>query len=96
MIEVPKKTTLVRYKELSYVTFLFLTESDSVYSISLPSKDDRIRNFEAILEDYVQIVDFYTLAPDSELRQKIALTCPMGANAQELGSNNDDNLEGVG
>ena len=96
IVEVPKRNKLIRVKELHYYTFLFSHEERSVYSISLSNQDPKLRNLELILEDYVEIVDFYTLPVGDPVRQKIALECPLDSKQGELGSNNDDNLSNVG
>ena len=42
-------------------------------------------------------MDYYTLAPDSDVRNVIAVNCPLGGSAsKQLGSNNDDNLRSAG
>ena len=81
---------------MNYITFLYADENDMVYAFSLLSNDLLLGNFSAFLDNYIEkVADFYTLRPDSSLRQRIVTTCPMGS-GQELGRNNDDTLREVG
>lgn len=64
-VEVSRNATLIRLRELSYLTLLHRQDNGSIYSVSLHSNDPQAANLETILEEYVQIVDFYTLPVDS-------------------------------
>ena len=68
-VRVPKLTTIVRLKELHYVTFLYADEENMVYTFSVDSDDQKLKNFEAFLEKYVaNLCDFYSLPAGSPLR----------------------------
>ena len=45
VFEIPKRSTIVKLREINYVTFLHIVESGSVYTISLSSKDEQIGQF---------------------------------------------------
>ena len=81
---------------MNYVTFLYVDVNDMTYTFSLLTNDLLLGNFSAFLDSYIETVaDFYTLPPDSSLRQNIAAMCPLGS-SQELGANNDGTLREVG
>lgn len=50
-----------------------------------------------MLSTELEVLDFYQMPPDLELRQRITAECPLGQPGDpELGATNDDKLNQIG
>lgn len=66
-LDIPRKTQLVRVKEITFTTYLFPNESDTrggFYAVSIPNDDQNVEGFESFFNKEVEIADFYMLNPD--------------------------------
>ena len=96
-LEIPARSVVARLQEINYTTYLYIHECGSIYGVSVPSSDPLNDKLYNTLRTYLEVVDYFQMPPDLELRQRITADCSIGKPGdQELGATNDDKLNQIG